>query len=82
MMSNFMRFSLTYFICKGWKLDISTGLILLCLQGRDHQANCQEKQDENNLTYIICLRCGDSGHDMFSCGGDYSPDDLKVFLIC
>ncbi|KAK6232363.1 hypothetical protein SCA6_002436 [Theobroma cacao] len=48
-----------------------------CVQGRGHQANCQEKQDENNLTYIICLRCGDSGHDMFSCGGDYSPDDLK-----
>ncbi|OMO68722.1 Zinc finger, CCHC-type [Corchorus olitorius] len=56
-----------------------------CIQGQycfvcrrsGHQANgCPEIQ-ENNSTHIICLRCGDSGHDMFSCTSDYSPDDLK-----
>ncbi|XWS66521.1 hypothetical protein CRYUN_Cryun05aG0206700 [Craigia yunnanensis] len=60
-----------------------------CAQGQycfvcrgGHQANdCPEKQEENK-NYIICLRCGDSGHDMFSCRSDYSPDDLKVFIIC
>ncbi|GMY23073.1 cingulin-like isoform X12 [Fagus crenata] len=25
----------------------------------------------------ICLRCGGSGHNMFSCRSEYSPDDLK-----
>ncbi|XWS56122.1 hypothetical protein CRYUN_Cryun09bG0059400 [Craigia yunnanensis] len=45
--------------------------------GGGHQANdCLEKQEESK-NYIICLRCGDSGHDMFSCRSDYSPDDLK-----
>jgi len=29
----------------------------------------------------VCLKCGNSGHDMFSCRNDYSPDDLKVVLI-
>ncbi|OMO51899.1 Zinc finger, CCHC-type, partial [Corchorus capsularis] len=57
-----------------------------CIQGKycfvcrgrsGHQANgCPENQ-ENDSTQIICLRCGDSGHDMFSCTSDYSPDDLK-----
>ncbi|XP_039068350.1 zinc finger protein GIS2-like [Hibiscus syriacus] len=36
--------------------------------------DCPKKQEEN---HIICLRCGDSGHDMFSCMSDYSSDDLK-----
>ncbi|XP_022745100.1 uncharacterized protein LOC111295721 isoform X2 [Durio zibethinus] len=45
-------------------------------RGRGHQAyDCPEKQEEKNS--IICLRCGDAGHDMFSCRNDYSPDDLK-----
>lgn len=25
----------------------------------------------------FCLRCGDSGHDLFSCEGEYHTDDLK-----
>lgn len=25
----------------------------------------------------MCLKCGDSGHDMFSCWNNYSADDLK-----
>ncbi|XP_021283367.1 uncharacterized protein LOC110415917 isoform X2 [Herrania umbratica] len=52
---------------------------LFCFVCREEvtQANCPEKQEENNLTCILCLRCGDSGHDMFSCRRDYSPDDLK-----
>lgn len=47
---------------------------------RGNQANvCLEKQEEDKI-YIICLRCGDSGHDMFSCRSDYSPVNLKVFI--
>lgn len=29
----------------------------------------------------ICLKCGNSGHDMFSCKNDYSRDDLKVVML-
>ncbi|KAL2240020.1 UNVERIFIED_CONTAM: hypothetical protein Sindi_0643200 [Sesamum indicum] len=55
-----------------------------CSKGRDcfickqhgHRAkDCPEK----NKSSKICLKCGDLGHDMFSCRNDYCPDDLKVF---
>ncbi|EPS59973.1 hypothetical protein M569_14831, partial [Genlisea aurea] len=53
-----------------------------CSKGRDcffcnrqgHLAkDCPEKQRGSKL----CLKCGDFGHDFFSCRNDYSPDDLK-----
>ncbi|KAL5741961.1 hypothetical protein ACOSP7_028693 [Xanthoceras sorbifolium] len=39
-------------------------------EGRNHLGN--------NLSSDICLRCGDLGHDMFSCRVDYAADDLKA----
>ncbi|CAO2820242.1 unnamed protein product [Amaranthus hypochondriacus] len=41
---------------------------------RGHIAvDCPTKDKEN----IICLRCGESGHELFSCSAEYSTDDLK-----
>ena len=62
---------------------------MVLFQGQDcfickksgHQAkDCPEKYKGGSLSLKICLKCGDSGHDMFSCWNDYSPDDLKVFF--
>ncbi|KAB2034755.1 hypothetical protein ES319_D04G106500v1 [Gossypium barbadense] len=50
---------------------------LVCRGTFDQASDCPKKQKENNLNYNVCLRCGDSGHDMFSCRSDYSADDLK-----
>ncbi|XP_042012188.1 protein AIR2-like [Salvia splendens] len=53
-----------------------------CSKGRDcfickqqgHRAkDCPEGYNRSK----ICLKCGDLGHEMFSCRNDYSPDDLK-----
>ncbi|KAK8593462.1 hypothetical protein V6N12_045542 [Hibiscus sabdariffa] len=53
----------------------SQGRYCFVCRGTFHQAHdCPKKQEEN---HIICLRCGDSGHDLFSCRSDYSVDDLK-----
>ncbi|TYI32652.1 hypothetical protein ES332_A04G079100v1 [Gossypium tomentosum] len=49
----------------------------VCRGTFDQASDCPKKQKENNLNYNVCLRCGDSGHDMFSCRSDYSADDLK-----
>ncbi|KAA8518416.1 hypothetical protein F0562_015890 [Nyssa sinensis] len=47
-------------------------------RGSGHLAkDCIEKHPTNNGNSKICLRCGDSGHNMFSCTNDYFPDDLK-----
>eukprot|EP00268_Persea_americana_P010105 TRINITY_DN1407_c0_g2_i2.p1 TRINITY_DN1407_c0_g2~~TRINITY_DN1407_c0_g2_i2.p1 ORF type:complete len:583 (-),score=135.46 TRINITY_DN1407_c0_g2_i2:529-2277(-) len=57
-----------------------------CTQGQDcylckrrgHIAkNCPEKHQQSSQSFKICLRCGDLGHDMSSCGNDYSLEDLK-----
>ncbi|XP_057782104.1 protein AIR2-like isoform X2 [Salvia miltiorrhiza] len=53
-----------------------------CSKGRDcfickqqgHRAkDCPERYKSSK----ICLKCGDLGHEMFSCRNDYCPDDLK-----
>lgn len=74
-----------------WSSSIS-GCLIYCMvlfQGQDcfickksgHRAkDCPEKYKGGSLSLKICLKCGDSGHDMFSCWNDYSPDDLKVFF--
>ncbi|OVA00861.1 zinc finger protein [Macleaya cordata] len=57
-----------------------------CKQGQDcyickktgHRAKkCPEKHKGSSQISEICLRCGDSGHNMFSCMNDYAPEDLK-----
>ncbi|CAK9137889.1 unnamed protein product [Ilex paraguariensis] len=39
---------------------------------------CPEKDAAEDQSLDICLRCGDSGHNMFSCSNEYSSDDLRV----
>lgn len=57
------------------------------LQGKDcfickksgHRAkDCPEKSNWVSQNTKICLKCGGSGHEMFSCKNKYSPSDLKV----
>lgn len=52
----------------------------ICKKG-GHRANvCPEKHKNVSSSLKICLKCGDSGHDMFSCQNHYADDDLKVFF--
>lgn len=58
-----------------------------CTQGQDcfickkegHKAkDCPEKHKRNTQQSItLCLRCGETGHDMFGCANNYPPDDVK-----
>ncbi|KAI9153359.1 hypothetical protein LWI28_010081 [Acer negundo] len=49
-----------------------------CRQGKDCFVHQGRNHSGNNLSSNICLRCGDPGHDMFSCRADYPTDDLKA----
>ncbi|KAL6966745.1 hypothetical protein U1Q18_032537 [Sarracenia purpurea var. burkii] len=49
----------------------------ICKKGGHRAKDCPEKYKGGSYNYKICLKCGASGHDMFSCKNDYSPDDLK-----
>ncbi|PKI73330.1 hypothetical protein CRG98_006268 [Punica granatum] len=47
-------------------------------QSSGHKAkNCPEKKKRSSQADKICLKCGMSGHDMFLCKNDHSPEDLK-----
>lgn len=50
----------------------------------NERGHLAEDCPKSNQEYNICLRCGESGHDLFSCNNDYPPDDLKniVCYIC
>jgi hypothetical protein len=50
----------------------------ICKKGGHRAKDCPEKHKGGTPSLKICLKCGDSGHEMFSCRNDYSPDDLKV----
>ncbi|XVE62280.1 hypothetical protein DITRI_Ditri06bG0105300 [Diplodiscus trichospermus] len=49
----------------------------ICKKSGHRAKDCPEKHKSSSKHGKICLRCGVSGHDMFSCRNDYSNDDLK-----
>ncbi|XP_010247154.1 PREDICTED: zinc finger CCHC domain-containing protein 7-like [Nelumbo nucifera] len=54
------------------------GLECFICKRKGHRAkDCPEKDQRGSQNSKICLRCGDIGHDMYSCRNDYAPDDLK-----
>ncbi|CAK9150128.1 unnamed protein product [Ilex paraguariensis] len=43
---------------------------------------CSKKNAAEDQSLDICLRCGNSGHNMFSCSSnEYSSDDLRVLTF-
>lgn len=53
----------------------------ICKKGGHRAKDCPEKYKRVSQSSKICLKCGDSGHELFSCGNDYCRDDLKVYSI-
>ncbi|KAF7815412.1 zinc finger CCHC domain-containing protein 7-like [Senna tora] len=53
----------------------------ICKKGGHRAKDCPEKHTSGSKSSTACLKCGNSGHDMFSCMTSYSLDDLKVVLI-
>ncbi|PHT87557.1 hypothetical protein T459_09663 [Capsicum annuum] len=52
----------------------------ICKKG-GHRANIFSKRShEGSKSSKICLKCGDFGHDMFSCKNDYATDELKCYI--
>ncbi|KAL4578557.1 hypothetical protein LXL04_014681 [Taraxacum kok-saghyz] len=49
----------------------------ICKKGGHRAKDCPEKSFLGPQSTKICLKCGDSGHEMFSCRNTYSLDDLK-----
>lgn len=50
-----------------------------CQKGGHRAKDCPEKKISGlHLSAKVCLKCGQSGHEMFSCQSSYSSDDLKV----
>ncbi|ESQ50074.1 hypothetical protein EUTSA_v10002168mg [Eutrema salsugineum] len=49
----------------------------ICKKGGHRAKDCPDKYKSGSKT-TICLRCGDSGHDMILCKYEYSQDDSKV----
>ncbi|XP_059314973.1 uncharacterized protein LOC132065556 isoform X2 [Lycium ferocissimum] len=49
----------------------------ICKKGGHRAKDCREKDQGRSESSKMCLKCGDSGHDMFSCWNNYSADDLK-----
>ncbi|CAK9175259.1 unnamed protein product [Ilex paraguariensis] len=78
-------------LCK-YKLMVfnQEGEVLKALQYGPHIYNrkgcltkvCPEKDAAEDQSLDICLRCGNSGHNMFSCNSnEYSFDDLRVLTF-
>ncbi|RDX93330.1 Cellular nucleic acid-binding protein, partial [Mucuna pruriens] len=49
----------------------------ICKKGGHRAKNCPEKHASTSKNISICLKCGNSGHDMFFCRNEYSLDDIK-----
>ncbi|KAL9676057.1 hypothetical protein QQ045_004270 [Rhodiola kirilowii] len=53
----------------------------ICKTGGHKAKDCPEKNiyiKNGSISDKICLRCGDYGHDMFSCKSGYISDDLQA----
>ena len=53
----------------------------ICKQSGHRARDCPEKLTSTPKSIAICLKCGNSGHDMFGCRNDYSMEDLEVVLF-
>ncbi|KAL4340891.1 hypothetical protein GQ457_08G014140 [Hibiscus cannabinus] len=49
----------------------------ICKKYGHRAKDCPNKHNSGLKYGNICLRCGGSGHDMFSCRNDYSHNDFK-----
>ncbi|KAE9601098.1 putative transcription factor interactor and regulator CCHC(Zn) family [Lupinus albus] len=49
----------------------------LCNKSGHRAKDCPEKYGNAPEVLRICLKCGNPGHDMFSCKNDYQLDDLE-----
>lgn len=50
----------------------------ICKKGGHMAKDCPDKHMRNTQqSTTLCLRCGETGHDMFGCANDYPPDDVK-----
>ncbi|KAL1566159.1 hypothetical protein AAHA92_01798 [Salvia divinorum] len=55
---------------------------IIC-SGKGHLTkDCPNKNSELDSTPTLCLRCGNTGHDMFSCTHNYDSEDLKPGHLC
>ncbi|KAJ4850057.1 hypothetical protein Tsubulata_034417 [Turnera subulata] len=56
----------------------------ICNTGGHRAKDCPERNNAGLQSSKICLKCGGSGHDMFSCQNNYSVKDLKAIqcYIC
>ncbi|KAK4791524.1 hypothetical protein SAY86_031937 [Trapa natans] len=57
--------------------DCSKASCFICKSVCHRAKDCPEKKKHGSQNDEICLKCVKSGHDMFHCGNDYSPEDLK-----
>uniref|UniRef100_A0A199UCF0 CCHC-type domain-containing protein n=1 Tax=Manihot esculenta TaxID=3983 RepID=A0A199UCF0_MANES len=59
----------------GFKQCYKERVCTIC-KSKDHRlSHCPEKHKGGPSN--VCLKCGDSGHDLFSCKNNYPLDDLK-----
>ncbi|KAJ7960363.1 zinc finger CCHC domain-containing protein 7-like [Quillaja saponaria] len=49
----------------------------ICRKDGHRAKDCPEKHKGVSQSSRICLKCGNTGHDTFSCKNDYPPDDFK-----
>lgn len=85
---SYCQFLIFLLVYQGLKLFFEICFVLLqaqdcfiCKKGGHRAKDCPEKHTSTSKSIAICLKCGNSGHDIFSCRNDYSQDDLKVILF-